>query len=331
MISTIYIERDLLDHPRVGHICEQYKNATKIHCERYTEVFNPASQSFRLQKKRPALVLARKHAPFVLETPDGYGVGGRENYYFSHMLNCIYDCRYCFLQGMYRSAHYVLFVNYEDFQSAIEEKLGQTENGAWFFSGYDCDSLALEPVTHFTKYFLPFFARHADAWIELRTKSTQIRLFLDRPPISNCVIAFSFTPHAVSKALEHKVPSVEKRLEAMARLQERGWPIGLRFDPLIYVDDYEKQYTELFAQVFHTLHTDTLHSVSLGPFRLPRDYYRKIVRLYPDEPLFAGSLAETDGMVSYPVDTQDRMVTFCREQLAAYVPQDICFSHAQAY
>ena len=39
------------------------------------------------------------------------------------MHNCIYDCRYCFLQGMYRSAHYVVFINYEDYQWAIEERL----------------------------------------------------------------------------------------------------------------------------------------------------------------------------------------------------------------
>lgn len=37
------------------------------------------------------------------------------------MFNCIYDCRYCFLQGMYSSANYVIFVNFEDFDKEIEE------------------------------------------------------------------------------------------------------------------------------------------------------------------------------------------------------------------
>ena len=35
----------------------------------------------------------------VHPVPATYGIGGDENYYFSHMLNCLYDCRYCFLQG----------------------------------------------------------------------------------------------------------------------------------------------------------------------------------------------------------------------------------------
>mgnify|MGYP006970641936 FL=1 len=30
------------------------------------------------------------------------------------MMNCIYDCSYCYLKGMYPSGHMVLFVNIED-------------------------------------------------------------------------------------------------------------------------------------------------------------------------------------------------------------------------
>ena len=37
------------------------------------------------------------------------------------MLNCIYDCNYCFLQGMFNSANYLVFVNYEDYFKEIEK------------------------------------------------------------------------------------------------------------------------------------------------------------------------------------------------------------------
>lgn len=332
MIGTIYIERELVDHPRVQDICAQFKNAVRIPCQRYTEVFNPKSQNFRLQKRRPALILARKHDGFVLEAPSGYGVGGERNYYFAHMLNCIYDCRYCFLQGMYRSAHYVLFVNYEDFQTAIESTLDQSPaDNSWFFSGYDCDSLALEPVTRFAESFLPIFAHQPSAWIELRTKSTQIRSLLQMRPLPNCVVAFSFTPDEISSALEHKVPPVQKRIEAMVRLQEKGWKLGLRFDPLIYQEDYEIQYHQLFSEIFGRLRGDCLHSVSLGSFRLPAQYHRNIVRLYPDEPLFAGPLEQTNGIVSYRREIQEKMMAFCSTELRSYVPEEICFPYSEPY
>ena len=65
MIETIYIEKDIADHPRTRQVCEQLPRARKIHCERYTEVFNPKAQNFRLQKQAPALSLARKFDHFV--------------------------------------------------------------------------------------------------------------------------------------------------------------------------------------------------------------------------------------------------------------------------
>ena len=116
MIETIYIEKNIIDHPRTKSILSKFKKARCIEIDRYSEIFNKRNQNFRTQKKNPALILAYKHDGFVLPTPEGFGIGGTKNYYFSHMYNCIYDCRYCFLQGMYSSANYVVFVNFEDFE-----------------------------------------------------------------------------------------------------------------------------------------------------------------------------------------------------------------------
>ena len=77
------------------------------------------------------------------------------------MYNCIYDCSYCFLQGMYSSANFVLFVNYEDFVLEIKKLISKKEN-ITFFSGYDCDSLALENITGFASYILPIFKEYSN-------------------------------------------------------------------------------------------------------------------------------------------------------------------------
>lgn len=327
MFSHIYIEEEISTHPRARDICARFPRAQLVPCEHYGAVFNPRSQNFRLQKHRPALILAKKHSKLLLEAPRGYGIGGEKNYYFSHLLNCLYDCRYCFLQGMYRSAHYVLFVNYEDFCMEIDAiQQAHQDNPTWFFSGYDCDSMALEPVSGFAAHFLPYFSARPDVFLELRTKSTQIRALLNRDPLANTVVAFSFTPGETHRALEHKVPGIERRLAAMARLQQSGWKLGLRFDPLIYQQNFRQQYSGLFAQLFNRLDVEQLHSVSLGPFRLPRDYFRNILQLYPDEPLYAGPLAETDGTVSYRNDLEHEITGFCTQELLNYIPESRLFS-----
>jgi len=329
MIDTLYIEQAIATHPRVREIGLRFPSANQVMCERYGAVFNRKSQNFRLQKKNPSLILAHKFDNHVLETPEGYGIGGRNNYYFSHMLNCIYDCRYCFLQGMYRSAHYVLFVNYEEFFSAMDAKLmAHDGEDVWFFSGYDCDSLALNPLTGFAQHLLSYLETRPQAMVELRTKSTQIRALLGQAPLSNVIVAFSLTPEPAAVALEHKTPSVAKRINAMTQLAENGWRLGLRFDPLLDDVRFEEHYQALFRDIFDRIDPACIHSITIGPFRMPGSFFSNVVRLYPDEPLLAGSFANREGLITYPKERETAMLTFCLDELRAHVSGDKIFSCA---
>ena len=329
MIDTLYIEQAIATHPRVREIGLRFPSANQVMCERYGAVFNRKNQNFRLQKKNPSLILAHKFDNHVLETPEGYGIGGRNNYYFSHMLNCIYDCRYCFLQGMYRSAHYVLFVNYDDFFSAMDAKLvAHDGEDVWFFSGYDCDSLALDPLTGFAEHLLSYLETRPHAMVELRTKSTQIRALLGQAPLSNVIVAFSLTPEPAAVALEHKTPSVAKRINAMTQLAENGWRLGLRFDPLLDDVRFEEHYQALFRDIFDRIDPACIHSITMGPFRMPAPFFSNVVRLYPDEPLLAGSFAHREGLITYPEEREAAMLAFCLDALRAHVSDDKIFSCA---
>ncbi|MEY3788929.1 MAG: hypothetical protein RLZ75_3137 [Pseudomonadota bacterium] len=326
MIETIYIEENIVQHPRVIEIMTRFPQARKIICGRYGEVFNPKAQNFRLQKQKPALILAEKYKNFTMPVPSGYGIGASRNFYFSHMLNCLYDCRYCFLQGMYQSANYVLFINYEDFQDEIKQRCAETPTEAvHFFSGYDCDSLALEPVTGFAEQFLPIFEAIPNAWLELRTKSTQVRSLLSREAFPRCIVAFSLNPDEIATKVEAKAPSLERRLDALLKLQTHGWQIGLRFDPMIYQLGYQQQYQHLFEQVFSVIKLESLHSVSLGAFRLPEKYFKKVHKLFPDEKLFVSPLENNQGMISYKEALEQEMTNFCTEQLLRYIPKELFF------
>lgn len=321
---NIYVEESIAKHPRAEAILAKYKNPTVITIKHYQEVFNPVKQSFKRQKAKPSLILARKNGRTVLPTPPGFGIGGEANYYFSHMLNCVYDCRYCFLQGMYPSANYVIFINYEDFAEDIA-KTAAAHDKSYYFSGYDCDSLAYEAKTDFLKTFLPFFAQHPQAILELRTKSTNIRELLKYPVLDNVVVAMSFTPHVISQAVEHGVPSVTKRIASLARVAEQGWAVGLRFDPLIYAENFPELYQGLIEQIFAEVPARAVHSVSLGPLRFPKNMYDKISAMYPDEPLFAYRLEKRDRQISYTEADEQAMKTVVLELLKPYLSEQVIF------
>ena len=330
MIDTLYIEEQVLEHARSQDIIARYPKAQKIVIERYAEVFNPHAQNFRIQKRNPALILAAKSNQKVLSTPTQYETGGGANYYFSHMLNCLYDCRYCFLQGMYRSANYLLFVNYQDFMQEIKQLAEQHKDDAkpvWFFSGYDCDSLAFEPVTRFAEYFVPQFEHLPNAVLELRTKSTQIRSLLNQPPLDNVVIAYSLSPQEVANEVEAGAPSLQKRISALQRLQNHGWRIGLRFDPVIWHEDYLANYLTMYQQVFSQLDVERIDSVTLGGFRLPKGFYKTMRRLYPQHWLFSAGLTEEAGMVTYTPEIESEVFDSLHAKALDFIPAEKLYSY----
>lgn len=325
-MDTIYVETGIRRHPRVQRVVARFPKATLIECDRYGEVFNPRSQNFRLQKKRPALILARKHGAKVLPAPEGYSIGPGRNMYFSHMLNCLYDCRYCFLQGMYSSAHYVFFVNFEDFQREIDDLQTKSKEPVCFFSGYDCDSLAMESLTGFASEFLPFFRDRPNAVLELRTKSANTSVLEKRAPCRNIVAAYTLTPEVIAAEIEHGAPKYSVRLKKIERLAAAGWPIGLRLDPLVPWPGFKQLYTGMIEEVFCRVDPDAIHSVTLGPMRFPKAMYEKILKLYPADPLFTlQEMSPRKGQMAYPRELEAEMVGAVHETLMGFLPESRIF------
>ncbi len=311
MIETIYIENQIKSHFRTKLILAKFrKKIDIIYCDHYGEIFNIKSQNFRLQKRKPALILAKKIGTKLHSIPKNFTIGGKKNYYFSHMLNCIYDCEYCFLQGKHMSAHYLLFVNYEDFALEIKKEIKKNNEKIYFFSGYDCDSLALDEITGFVDFFFPIFKEKKNSFLELRTKSTQINKILKHEPIDNCIIAFSFTPENISNLIENKVPSVKKRINAMKKLADKGWKIGLRFDPIIPACDFTIIYEKLIKEISLVIPKENIHSITFGMMRFPIKMFKKIKKESINNRIKTIPMENKNGIYSYPQNLEKKLSKF---------------------
>ena len=324
MVKIIYIENEIKEHPRTKAITNKLKKSKIIYVNRYSEVFNKRNQSFNLQKKNPAIILAKKHKNYLNKTPENYGIGNHYNYYFSYMYNCIFDCKYCFLQGLYSSANYVIFVNYEDFMNEMKTIAKNLVNKKiTFFSGYDCDSLAYEPFSGFIENLMKSFSVISNAELEVRTKSTFIKPFLKKK-IDNVIIAFSFTPERFSNYYEKGVPSVNKRIQALQTLSELGWKVGFRFDPIVVYEGWEEDYNKLFKSLFNNINNNQIHSVSFGNLRFPDNIYKRIIKNNPTEKLFFNVVKSKDG---YETDNYKDVNEYCRKTLSKYIDKKKIFSN----
>ena len=97
-------------------------------------------------------------------------------------MNCVYNCRYCFLKGTFENNFPVIFVNDEEMQGEmkkwIERENKKDENLVLYASNYS-DVLAMEGLTGFHSSWIPFFEQFEGVMMESRTKSSNIQSLLD--------------------------------------------------------------------------------------------------------------------------------------------------------
>jgi spore photoproduct lyase len=315
-LDTIYIEEEIKNHQRTAQILSKLPGRRVIYIQRYGEIFNRKNQNFNLQKRRAALLLAKKYGPLIHKIKEESGVGMRENYYFSTLYNCPFDCSYCFLKGFFSSAFYTIFVNYEDFKREIEK----ISTPSFFFSGYDSDSLALDHLTDFSKEFIPFFA-NLPHFLELRTKSiNNMPPFLESPlPSQNAVISYSLNPEKIIVEFEKKTPSLEKRLAALSKLSSRGWNVGIRFDPIIYHKGYKKSYKALFREVFQRIDLCKIHSVTIGAPRFFPSCYKKMWKKDKNNKILASLFENSRGIFAYQEEIEEELLAFSHQELKKYI------------
>lgn len=323
MKKIIYIENEIKHEHRTQTLLKKFNHSQVIYIDKYTEVFNKKNQNFLLQKKNPSIILAKKHSNFLQRIPNKYTIGGNFNYYFSYMYNCIFDCKYCFLQGLYNSANLVVFINYEDFFLEMLKLQKKLKKKITIFSGYDCDSLAYNSQTGFIEEALRFFSKNKNLELEIRTKSSYVKPLL-KGSLDNIIVAYSFTPSKFSKIYEKGVPSVEKRVRCIKKLIDLDWKIGLRFDPIIIYEGWEEDYIYLFKTLFKLIPNKLIHSVTYGNIRYPKAQFNKIQKYNVEEKLFFNL---KKNKLLYEDYRKEKISTFCQGELFKYVSQDKIFQN----
>ncbi len=265
---------------------------------------------FHNLKDKNGIFFANKKGEFLRKTPNNYTPSGSYGYSILNAYNCIYNCSYCFLKGYFRSFNPVIFLNYEDYFSAIKRIVQEDKTRPlYFYSGTFSDSLAFEGFSNFNEKLIDFFKELADkdVFLELRTKSDNINFLLEIEPCRNVIAAFSLNPQTVIDKYEHLTPSLKKRMEAIELLDNAGYKIGVRIDPVFIerLHDYEK----LLAEVKKIEH---LHSVEVGFLRLDKNDYKNILKKSPS--VLKNLFFDRD-MYRCKKELRDRALEFFEERL----------------
>lgn len=282
MWSNIFLERNLEAHPRAQHLLSLFPKTPVTSIERYDDYWGRFKKPYLHKRDELNLYIAEKKGQLIKRAPDAYGLAGEPHYYFIHAYNCIYECQYCYLQGHFNTPDLVLFLNHEDIIHEMTETVKLHQEKVWFHAGEFSDSLALSHMTGELPLYFDFFDKHPHAYLELRTKSSNIRELKKLSPLKNVITSFSLSPETISKRIDLKTPSLKARLDSMKELKDLGHELAIHLDPIIYTDTLAEDYTHLFEELKKRDLIECLRYASLGVVRFTKDVHREVERNYPD-------------------------------------------------
>lgn len=328
--SHIYVEERVQNNPRCQEILKKFPNAEVISIHHYKDVFNRKKQDYRAQHRSQALILAKKEGQLIYPgSPNCQSFGNANFYYTSCMMNCVFDCEYCFLKGMYPTGNLVLFLNLEDIFGEVS-KLCQTRQ-VYLCVSYDTDLVSVEPIAGYVQKWMDFVGTQPNLIIEIRTKSAYTKVVnssetgsMHKAP-SRTIFAYTISPQKIIQAYEHGTASLDQRLRAANRVLEAGFPVRLCFDPMIYCRNWEQEYTALIPYVFSRIPADKVFDVSVGSFRISPDYLKTMRRSEPDSAVVQFPFVRENGVESYGTTLNHQMESLLVSELKRYIPEEKIF------
>lgn len=312
--SHVYVEKKAMNRTRTKRILEKFPNAVIVEIEHYKDVFCRSGQDSTLQRKAQSLILAVKEGELLYKgAPVCQNFGNEYFYYTSCMMNCVYDCEYCYLKGMYPSGHVVVFVNIEDIFEQAEKIL--KKHSLYLCVSYDTDLMAMEYMTGYTKAWTDFAGEHPELTVEIRTKCANELFFEKQKPLPNVVYAFTVSPQTVIEQWEHKTPSLSRRILCAKNAVERGFGVRLCFDPVIYCAEWKKEYAAMLDEIVQNIDMKKLVDVSVGTFRVSQDYLKRMRKNNPYSAVVQFPYENDRGVYHYPGELQEEMEQYMTGKL----------------
>ncbi len=275
----IYLEKKLKNNSIAQHIISKFPDSELLEIDNYKNIFDKSL----VGTVEKSIVIAWVNRA-ILDAPPWYGHPGKW-YFLKNSLNCVYDCKYCYLKWAFKNEMQVFFVNYEDMKSQILEKLKEEKSDKkediWFYTSDYSDNLATDNFTQFTSEFFPFFDSLENVKAEIRTKSINIGNILKWTPSKNIEIAFSLNPSEVISKYELKTPLLDMRIRAINTLLDAGWQVGIRFLPLLEMENYQEVYKKFLQEVTQKIDFSKIYSVFIGWLLYTKEDYNKILKKEP--------------------------------------------------
>lgn len=175
---------------------------------------------------------------------------------------CTAMCMYCYLVCNYNKCSYLrLFVNREEMLERLIKTAQSFNEDKVFEIGSNSDLILENTITHNLEWTIENFTKLPMGKLTFPTKFNMVEPLLDLNHRKRVIIRVSLNPVKIITKTEFGTSGLFERIEAINKLGEAGYPIGILIAPVIMVDDWKQLYTELFEQIASLLYPKVLKTV----------------------------------------------------------------------
>jgi spore photoproduct lyase len=102
------------------------------------------------------------------------------------------------------------------------------------------------------------------------TKSDNVDDILDLHHNKHTVVTWSINNEEISQKFEIGAPGFERRLDAACKVQQAGYPVRIRLDPIVPFDGWQPAYFDTIRRIFEKVSPDR---ITLGTLRFEKGFY----------------------------------------------------------
>ncbi len=202
---------------------------------------------------------------------------------------CPLNCSYCILKAYFSHQSVKVWGNIDDLFRELEQVFADKNKRFRVGTGEFTDSLALEPLTNYSRYLITFLNNFENVVLELKSKIVDLSWTDVVKDPRKILPAWSLNAIDISKKEEILTSKIEDRLKAAKRCVDMGFRVCLHFDPIIYYPGWERGYSQVIDLIFDYLRPEHIAYMSLGSFRGMPNLFEFIEKNWPEtEYIFSG-------------------------------------------
>ncbi len=211
--------------------------------------------------------------------------------------NCVYGCSYCSIQTFY-SDKFIFDNNFAGKLNTIEL---EPDRFYHFGTGQSSDSLAWGNRNGILDALCQFASAHPNILLEFKTKSRNIQYFLNQKISDNVVCSWSLNTRVIIDNEEHFTANFQQRIQSARVLADSGIKVAFHIHPMVYYQDWAKDYNKVAATLMARFHPQEVLFVSFGSVTLIKPVIQKIRDLgHPTKTLQMEMVTDPHGKLTYP-------------------------------